>query len=105
MREPRFLFSLVTRLAVSPAGAETLYVTPTGTEAGDCATRAAPCSLAAAASAAAAGDMVVLMDGIYREAPYAVNSGTSEAWITFEADERATRLDEQCRLHRLHDAP
>jgi MYXO-CTERM domain-containing protein len=34
------------------------------------------------------------MDGIYREPLYVANSGTSDAWITFEADECATPIIE-----------
>ena len=34
------------------------------------------------------------MDGIYQEPLYVVNSGTSDAWITFEADRCATPIIE-----------
>ncbi|MBN1609649.1 MAG: right-handed parallel beta-helix repeat-containing protein [Polyangiaceae bacterium] len=94
MRQSLLLSSLAVLLADSAASAATLYVSPTGDAASDCATRAAPCSLATAASSAAAGDTVVLMDGIYQEPLYVANSGTSSAWITFEADECATPIIE-----------
>ena len=94
MRASLFLSSLAAVLAVSTADAATLFVSPTGTETADCATRATPCSLATAASSAVAGDTVVLMDGIYPEALYVANSGTSDAWITFQADECATPIIE-----------
>jgi MYXO-CTERM domain-containing protein len=41
-----------------------------------------------------AGDVVVLMDGIYKERLHVANTGTSAAWITFEADECATPIIE-----------
>jgi MYXO-CTERM domain-containing protein len=92
MRESLCLSSLTVLLAASTADAATLYVSPTGDAASDCATRPTACSLATAASAAAAGDTVVLMDGIYQEPLYVANSGTNNAWITFEADECATPI-------------
>jgi MYXO-CTERM domain-containing protein len=83
-------------LALAPsANAATLYVSPTGTAtAPGCTTRATPCSLASAASSATAGDVVVLMDGVYQEPLVVANSGTSAAWITFQADECATPIIE-----------
>jgi glycine cleavage system aminomethyltransferase T len=39
-----------------------------------------------------AGDTVVLMDGVYDRSLYVVNSGTADAWITFEADQCATPI-------------
>src|SRR5688572_29254682 len=87
--------ALVAALAfVRPAGAATLYVSPTGTAVTGCDTRANPCSLASAASTAVAGDTVVLMDGLYKEPLYVSNSGTASAWITFKADECATPIIE-----------
>jgi MYXO-CTERM domain-containing protein len=78
-----------------PALAATLYVAPTGmASAPACTTRATPCSLASAASTAAAGDIVILMDGLYKEPLYVANSGTADAWITFQADECATPIIE-----------
>ena len=78
-----------------PTGAATLYVSPTGTAAlPDCTTRGNPCSLAAAASGAVAGDVVVLMDGVYKEPLDVANSGTAQAFITFQADECATPIIE-----------
>lgn len=41
-----------------PAFAATMYVSPTGTAATGCTTRANPCSLASAAAAVIAGDTV-----------------------------------------------
>ncbi len=94
MRKPSLLISLVLLSFASTGNAETLYASPTGTETSACTTRAAPCSLSGAASAAVAGDTVVLMDGIYQESLVVANSGTSDAWITFEADECATPIIE-----------
>ncbi len=94
MRDLCALSSLAVLLAASTAEAATLYVSPTGAEGGDCAARARPCSLGTAAAAAVAGDTVVLMDGVYREPLHVANSGTSAAWITFEADECATPIIE-----------
>ena len=51
----------------SPADAATLYASPTGTATTGCTTRGDACSLASAATAAVAGDTVVLMDGVYQE--------------------------------------
>src|SRR4029453_12048244 len=88
--------ALVFVLALAlPAGAATLYVSPTGTATTGCTTRANPCSLASAATAAVAGDVVVLMDGVYKQQPLLPqNSGTASAWITFQADECATPIIE-----------
>ena len=94
MRQTLFLSSIAALLTVSSANAATLYVSPTGVETNDCASRATACSLGAAASTAAAGDTVVLMDGIYTESLYVANSGTPDSWITFEADECATPIIE-----------
>jgi parallel beta-helix repeat protein len=85
---------LVASLVVVPARAATLYVSPTGTLTTGCTTRATPCSLAAAASSAVAGDTVALMDGVYQESLYITNSGTASAPITFQADECATPIIE-----------
>ena len=82
----------------SSANAGTLYASPTaaaptaGTT--SCCTRDVPCDLSTAASAAMAGDTVVLMDGIYKTALYVANSGTPSAWITFQADDCATPIIE-----------
>ena len=86
--------ALVAALAIArPADAATLYVSPTGTAVTGCTTRANPCSLAGAATAAVAGDTVVLMDGLYKEQPlWPANSGTASAWITFRADDCATPI-------------
>src|SRR5690242_16577687 len=83
---------LISLLLASGAEAATWYVSPTGTACA-CASRSTPCSLAAAASGAVAGDTVVLMDGLYKEQRlYVKNSGTSSAWITFQADDCATPI-------------
>jgi MYXO-CTERM domain-containing protein len=89
-------FPLLTSLFLtSSAGAVTLYVSPSGTWTPPyCMTRDTPCTLASAASAAVAGDTVVLTDGVYKESLNVVNSGTSEAWITFQADECSTPIIE-----------
>src|SRR5678815_3292079 len=86
--------ALVFVLALAlPAGAATLYVSPTGTASIGCTTRANPCSLASAAAAAVAGDTVVLMDGLYKMQPLKpANAGTASAWITFKADDCATPI-------------
>ena len=65
-----------------PAGATTLYVSPTGTITAGCTSRADACTLATATAAAVAGDTVVLMDGVYHEPLHAQASGTASAWIT-----------------------
>lgn len=78
----------------SLANAADWYVSPTGTATSGCTTRENPCSLSAAASAAVAGDNVILMDGVYRQSLYVTNSGTSSAWITFKADQCATPIIE-----------
>ncbi len=72
---------------VSAAHAASYYVAPTG--AGQDCTRATPCALSLAVSVAAAGDTVYLMDGVYSEGLAPRNSGTPDAWITFQADECA----------------
>lgn len=71
----------------SAARAATYYVAPTGD--GQQCTRAEPCALSLGAAVAVAGDTVVLMDGIYNQGFTPQNSGTPEAWITFQADECA----------------
>ena len=88
-----FSFFLAGISVAKPVHAVTLYVSPTGTATTGC-TRQAPCTLASAASSAAAGDTVILMDGVYREPLYVANSGTASAWITFQADECATPIIE-----------
>jgi parallel beta-helix repeat protein len=77
-----------------PLAAATLYVSPTATAETGCDTRANPCTLASAGAKAAAGDTVVLMDGVYKQPLYVTNSGTASAWITFRADECATPIIE-----------
>lgn len=78
----------------SSANAADWYVSPTGTATTGCTTRSAPCSLSAATGAAVAGDNVILMDGVYQEALYVANSGTSSAWLTIKADQCATPIIE-----------
>ena len=85
---------LVASFFASPTQAATWFVSPTGTAETDCTTRATPCSLAAAASGAVAGDTVALMDGVYQQPLYVANSGTASAPITFQADECATPIIE-----------
>ena len=79
--------------ALQLASAAEIWVSPDGTATTDC-TRDTPCDLATGASTAEAGDTVVLMDGVYDTSLYVANSGTSAAWITFEADECATPIIE-----------
>jgi MYXO-CTERM domain-containing protein len=74
------------------AGATTWYVSPTGTAASGCTTRSTPCDLTDAAAGAMAGDTVILMDGVYKTQLVVANSGTSSAWITFQADTCATPI-------------
>ena len=78
--------------AARTAGAATWYVSPTGTATGGCTDRSNPCDLASAASGAVAGDTVVLMDGVYATQLNVANSGTSSAWITFQADDCSTPI-------------
>jgi len=74
------------------ASATTWYVSPTGAAASGCATRGTPCDLTDAAAGAMAGDTVILMDGVYTTQLVVANSGTSSAWITFQADTCATPI-------------
>lgn len=69
------------------AHAASYYVAPTG-EGEEC-TRVAPCALSRGAEVAVAGDTVYLMDGIYDQGLAPRNSGTPDAWITFQADQCA----------------
>jgi len=81
----RVAFGLGT--VTSFAHGATYYVAPAG-EGAEC-TRAAPCALSLGAEVAVAGDTVYLMDGIYDQGLTPRNSGTPDAWITFQADECA----------------
>ncbi len=83
------LLSSVVYASTSPAAV--LIVSPDGTSDAAC-TRDAPCDLATGASAAHAGDTVILLDGVYRTTLDVVNSGNESAWITFQADECATPI-------------
>jgi len=95
MRQPIVLCaSLLVVLAFAhSADAATLYASPGGTATTGC-TRDMPCDLTSAATAAMAGDTVILMDGVYKTALNVPNSGTAAAWITFQADECATPIIE-----------
>src|SRR5262249_27889306 len=75
----------------APARAATMYASPTGT-ANTCCTRDTPCDLATVGANAMAGDTVILMDGVYKTGLNVANSGTSSAWITFQADDCATPI-------------
>ncbi|MDF3065190.1 MAG: hypothetical protein K0R38_791 [Polyangiaceae bacterium] len=89
--------SMLAYLALAPsARAATWYVSPTGTgtSAAACSTRATPCALGSAANSAAAGDTVILMDGVYKSSLYVNGTGTADAWLTFKADECATPIIE-----------
>lgn len=79
---------------VPSAHATTWYTSPTGTATCGCTTRENPCGLETAASGAIAGDTVILMDGVYTTHLYVKNSGTEDAWITFQADDCATPIIE-----------
>ena len=72
--------SLLAALVLAPsAHAADWFVSPTGTATSGCTTRSVPCSLGSAASAAAAGDNVILMDGIYKETLFITVTGTADA--------------------------
>ena len=92
------LFALLVVIASTRlAAAATWYVSPTGMGVPDggvpnCSSRATPCDLASAAAGAIAGDTVILMDGVYKTQLSVANSGTSSAWITFQADTCATPI-------------
>ena len=92
----RFAFSAVAFSALTAstrvASATTWYVSPTGTATSDCTSRSNPCDLTDAAAGAMAGDTVILMDGVYTKQLVVANSGTSSAWITFQADTCATPI-------------
>ncbi|HTB59913.1 MAG TPA: hypothetical protein VLC06_18705, partial [Polyangia bacterium] len=85
------VFSAVVALT-RVASATTWYVSPTGTATTGCTSRSTPCDLTDAASGAMAGDTVILMDGVYTTQLNVANSGTSSAWITFQADTCATPI-------------
>lgn len=88
------LVALIT-FAVLPAhAASTWYVSPTGTATSGCTSRTLPCSLASAASTAAAGDTVLLMSGVYHQQLIVTNTGTADAPITFKADDCSTPIIE-----------
>jgi MYXO-CTERM domain-containing protein len=94
MRHPIILWSpfLATAALASVADAATLYVSPTGTGSSGC-TRAAPCDVSLVAQSVQAGDTVILLDGVYQNKQIKIaNSGTSSAWITFQADDCATPI-------------
>lgn len=93
VRHPLYVSWFATVVFASTANAATLYVSPNGTATTDC-TRSAPCDLESAASSAMAGDTVILMDGVYSTPLNVTNSGTTDAWITFQADECATPIIE-----------
>ncbi len=77
----------------SVAHATTWYVTPDGTATDGCFDRKyLPCDLGTAANKATAGDTVVLGDGVYQKQLYVSGSGTSSAWLTFQADDCATPI-------------
>jgi len=88
------LVALAAFTVALPARAANWYVSPTGTATTGCTTRSTPCSLSSAASAAAAGDTVYLMSGVYHEQLVVANTGTAAAPITFKADDCATPIIE-----------
>jgi hypothetical protein len=96
---PRMRVSVASLLAlgvslglVAEARAATYYVGPEGSD--TVCTRATPCALSTGAEIAIAGDTVVLLDGTYYEPLQPQNSGTPDAWITFQADECALPIIE-----------
>jgi len=87
--------ALLAALALaSPALAATYYVSPSGAFKSGCTAREMSCDLASGAALAMPGDTVVLMDGVYKTPLSIPNSGTAEAWITFQADECSTPIIE-----------
>ncbi|HTQ06281.1 MAG TPA: MYXO-CTERM sorting domain-containing protein [Polyangiaceae bacterium] len=91
-----FVPSLLAGLGfASSAGATTWYVTPDGTATDGCFSRDyAPCDLGTASNNAVAGDTVILGDGVYTKQLYVSGTGTSSAWLTFQADDCATPIIE-----------
>src|SRR5689334_8134105 len=90
-----FLFGALAAALLAQApraeAASVYYVSPAGTGC-DC-TRSSPCPLSVGATNAQAGDTVVLLDGTYQnQSLNPVNSGTSSAWITFQADNGAVPI-------------
>ena len=80
-------------LHLSPvARAATYYVSPDG--AGEACIRAEPCALSFGVALTQPGDTVYLMDGVYHESLLPHNSGTPDAWITFQADQCALPIIE-----------
>jgi MYXO-CTERM domain-containing protein len=95
MRKPVILgASLLATLAfaASARAGTTYYVSPSGTATADCTAREMPCDINSGATLAMAGDTVVLMDGTYTSGLYPANSGTADAWITFQADQCAVPI-------------
>jgi len=84
--------SLVTLCLATLGHAETYYVSPDG--GGSACTRDEPCALNTGADSALAGETVILMDGVYTTPLLPENSGSPEAWITFQADECALPIIE-----------
>jgi parallel beta-helix repeat protein len=80
-------------LLASTAQAATYHVAPDGTATEGC-TRATPCDLGSGVALAMAGDTVILMDGVYSSPLYVNNTGTPDAWITYQADQCATPIIE-----------
>ena len=79
-------------LLANPVFAVEYFVSPGGT--GEACTRAAPCNIHTGATLAIAGDAVTLLDGIYKQGLSPQNSGTPDAWITFQADQCAVPIIE-----------
>jgi parallel beta-helix repeat protein len=93
MKHPLYLSASLVLLFASSAHAATYYVSPTGVATEGC-TRGTPCDLGAGVALATAGDTVILMDGVYDSPLYVNNTGTPDAWITFQADQCATPIIE-----------
>lgn len=92
---PFLAFPTLVALGITArAQAATYYVAPEGTWTSGCTTRETSCDLASGAALAMPGDTVVLLDGVYKKGLYVPNSGTANAWITFQADECSTPIIE-----------
>ncbi len=93
MNRARLSVLILAALGISrSAGAAAYYVAPAGS--GERCSRATPCALDAGVAKAQAGDTVFLQDGVYKQGLVAANSGRPDAWITFQADERALPIIE-----------
>ena len=82
----RILFALILAIAPALVVGATKYVSPTGTALwAACTTSATPCALSTAVSNAAAGDVVVLMDGTYSTGINTSAAGSAGNPVTWRA--------------------